>query len=1113
ALTSTFTNGSTNATSYEWDFGDGNTSTEENPTHTYADGGAYTVVLTATNDCGSVTFFENISFAQLPVADFGSNVTSGCGPLSVEFMDFTTGVPTSWNWSFPGGTPSTSTDQNPTVVYDAPGTYNVTLVSSNASGTSTSTQTAYVEVLAGPTADFTSDIDILVVDFNNTSTNAFSYEWDFGDGSSSMGESPIHIYAADGTYTVTLTAMNLCDTITTTQEITVVSLPVVGFAANATQGCAPFAVAFEDQSSANVTGWSWSFPGGTPANSTEQNPTITYDTPGTYDVTLVGTNVSGSATFTQTSFVVVGDTPDVSFGTSVSSLTAEFSNTSTNALSYFWDFGDGNTSVEENPMHEYAANGTYTVTLTAANACGSVTTTEMITVQYSGSAPSAAFTSNVTTGCIPFTVNFEDQSSGDATAWEWSFPGGSPVSSTEQNPTITYNTPGTYDVMLIVSNPGGSNTASQTSMIIVGDEPTSEFNATLNGDIVSLMNTSTGATTYDWDFGDGNTSTEENPTHTYDTDGTYIITLTATNDCGSVTTTETITVVTAPSVAFTADVLSGCTPLTVNFTDQSTGTVDSWLWEIPGATPASSVDQNPAFTFDTPGTYDVTLTVTNASGNYPLVQTSMIVVETVPTAGFDVDESGGVYSFTNNSTGANSYSWDFGDGSLPSTDMNPTHTYTTDGTYTVTLTATNDCGSVTTTKTITFTTAPTVAFIADVISGCAPLTVNFTDQSVGTVNSWLWEIPGATPVSSADQNPTFTFDTPGTYDVTLTVTNTTGSYPLTQTAMIVVGDVPTAAFDVMQSGSVYSFTNNSTNGDTYLWDFGDGSMTSAAMNPTHSYALNGTYTVQLITTNDCGSDTTTFELMAEAAPMAAFSADTTFGCVPLTVQFSDLSLNATAWDWAFAGGNPATSTDQNPAVTYDTPGTYEVSLTASNSTGADNVTLTSYIVVGEAPTAEFFFNADTTSVEFLNSSVGGVNATYLWEFGDGETSDEEEPTHMYDGSGTYTVTLTVTNDCGTATFENTIVLTTSIAEVTFLDEFSLFPNPNNGQFTIVLKGQPKDELRLNLINVIGQYIHREIVDFSSGQMVKQMNFNLPVGTYIVELQSESEVIYKKVVIE
>ena len=186
--------------------------------------------------------------------------------------------------------------------------------------------------------------------------------------------SPSHTYAGDGTYDVELTATNECGSVTTTETITIVTAPVGGFNANVTSGCAPLTVNFDDDSSDNVTSWSWSFPGGTPSSSTVPNPSVTYDNAGTYNVTLEVTNAAGSSTVTETNYVVVNTTPTAGFSSSVSTTVVTFTNTSDNATSYSWDFGDGNSSTSMSPSHTYAGDGTYDVELTATNECGSVTT-------------------------------------------------------------------------------------------------------------------------------------------------------------------------------------------------------------------------------------------------------------------------------------------------------------------------------------------------------------------------------------------------------------------------------------------------------------------------------------------------------------------------------------------------------------------------------------------------------------------------------------------------------------------------------------------------------------------------------------------------------------------
>ncbi len=147
------------------------------------------------------------------------------------------------------------------------------------------------------------------------------------------------------------------------------SPPVATFSASNTSGCAPLSVSFSDQSSNNPTAWNWQFQGGTPSSSTMQHPTVTYFTPGTYDVTLSTSNVGGSSSSTKNNFITVDPFPTASFTTSKNGLNVQFTNTSTNAISYAWDFGDGHTDTSSNPQHIYASEGTYIVKLTA-NGCG-----------------------------------------------------------------------------------------------------------------------------------------------------------------------------------------------------------------------------------------------------------------------------------------------------------------------------------------------------------------------------------------------------------------------------------------------------------------------------------------------------------------------------------------------------------------------------------------------------------------------------------------------------------------------------------------------------------------------------------------------------------------------
>jgi PKD repeat protein len=1103
-LTVTFTNTSQNANTFHWTFGDGDTSNVANPVHTYADGGAYTVTLVVTNECGSNTISKLVNIAPPPVAAFTTSGNSGCAPLTVVFTNNSTGA-TSYSWAMPGADPATSTDANPTAVYNTAGTYTVTLTATNASGSSTATATITVTTVPG--AGFTNTNNGAVVTFSNTTTNGTSYSWNFGDNTSSTDANPTHTYAADGIYTVVLTATNDCGTASITKTVTVATPPTANYTASPTSGCAPLTVQFTNASSANAVSYVWTFPGGNPATSTAANPTVVYNTPGVYSVTLEAINGVGNSILTKTDYITVNTTPSAGFTSSTSNSTATFTNTSTNAVSYAWDFGDTNSSTDANPVHTYATDGVYTVVLSATNACGTVTSTQTVTIV---TPPVAGFNTAQTNGCAPFSVQFNNTSSNNSVTYNWEFPGGEPASSTEQNPVVVYNAPGVYSVVLTVSNAAGSNTSTQTDYITVGTGPAAGFSATVAAATATFANSSTGATTYAWDFGDNTSSTDANPTHTYAADGQYTVVLTATNNCGTSTFTQTVSIITNPEAGFTANVTSGCAPLTVEFTDLSSDNTTAWSWSFPGGTPETSSAQNPTVVYNTPGTYDVTLVATGPGGTSTFTRTAFITVTPLPTTSFTSSTSQNTVSFTNTSVDATSYLWTFGDGTN-SVETNPTHTYATDGTFTVTLSATNICGTITTEQTVTIVTPPVAAFTFNSSMGCAPLAVVFNNTSSSNATSFSWDFPGGNPATSTDASPVVTWNTPGVYIVTMTATNAAGSS--TATASITVNTVPTAGFTSQNAGLSVVMTNTSSNADSYAWTFGDGSESTEA-NPTHTYATTGTYTVTLVATNGCGSTTITQEVsIIGSAPIAAITANLTSGCAGMTIQFTDASVgNPTSWNWTFEGGTPGTSTEQNPSVTYNTPGTYSVTLDAGNIFGNSTAQITG-IVIENLPTAGFGVSSSNTTVNFLNTSTGG--GTYSWNFGDGTTSNEENPVHTYAATGNYTVSLTVTNSCGSNTLQQTVVVSSvGTQEAAWLDQFLLFPNPNAGQFTVEMTGVATENVLFALFNQLGQRVYSNVVDFSSGRLTQSFDFtHLPAAIYTLRVEAQGSAKHVKVVVQ
>ena len=387
-----------------------------------------------------------------------------------------------------------------------------------------------------------------------------------------------------------------------------------------------------------------------------------------------------------------GPLPDFTFNNV--GLSIQFANQSQNADSYLWDFGDSQTSTAENPVHLYDTDGQYAVTLCAINDCDTLCTSMMIQIL---SSPTANFSANDTEGCVPFTVQFNNLSSDNSSSFEWTFPGGTPDFSDLENPVITYTEAGSFDVSLQVSNGAGSNQISLEDYILVKDIPSVNFNVSINNLNAIFNNLSTNGNSYIWNFGDNQISTSPSPSHTYNEEGTYTVILTAFNECGSNSSAQTINVGALPVAGFTVVTPNGCDPHTAIFSDQSSGSFDTYFWEFPGGVPNTSSDPNPIITYPNVGTYNVSLTVSGSIGSNTFELEEAVSVVPKPEPAFDFEINGSEVTFTNNSMNASSYTWDFGDGNT-SFDINPIHNYLEPGMYLVSLNAQNAfCGSVETT--------------------------------------------------------------------------------------------------------------------------------------------------------------------------------------------------------------------------------------------------------------------------------------------------------------------------------------------------------------------------------------------------------------------------------
>ncbi len=924
----TFTNLSIrNPASVEWNFGDGATSTDFTPTHTYTAPGTYTVTLRAWNDFGeSNTASGTINFK--PKAAFTPAEAVINQGDTVSFTSTSTGNPTlTYRWTFGDG--ATSTAQNPTHTYTTIGNYTVTLTVTNSYGSDSATGT----VVFLPKAAFTPLDNIIqlgdTINFTSASTGStpLTLAWDFGDGTTSDQPSVSHTYTEAKTYTVKLTATNPWGSSEATTSVNF--KPKSIFTPTLSKIRAGDSVTFTNSSTGNAPlTYTWNFGDG--AASSDPNPTHTYTAVGDYTVSLKVDNAYGSDTatgkvvfppvagFTQSATVI-------QTGGSVS-----FTNTSTGTatMTYLWEFGDGSTSTQASPTHQYTTAGAYTVRLTATNDYGSSQATGQVNFR-----PKAGFTPASSVIKTGDTINFSSTSTGTAPlSYAWEFGDGG--TSDQPNPSHTYTAAGSYTVRLTVTNAYGSETATGT----VNFAPKAAFtpvNKVIQlGASITYTNNTTGTAplSYEWDFGDGTTSTLAGPSHTYTTAGSYTVKLKVTNAYGSETATGTVNF--SPKAAFSPLSSVIKTGDTLNFTNNSTGTAPlSYEWNFGDG--GTSTQANPSHTYTAAGSYTVSLKVTNAYGSETVTGSVNFAPRAAFTPASKVIQLGQAVAFSNTSTGTAplSYQWDFGDGTS-STQASPSHTYTAAGSYTVKMTVTNAYGSEMATGTVNF--SPKAAFspVNQVIQlGDG---INYTNNSTGTAPlSYEWSFGDGTTSTLA--SPSHTYTAAGSYTVTLKVTNAYGS----ETASGTVNFAPKASFTpqnkVIQLGEAIGFTSTSTGTAplTYLWNFGDGS-TSTLANPSHTYTSAGSYTVSLKVTNAYGNETVTGSVNFK--PKAGFIFSPTANIKPgqeLTFTNQSTGTSPMTCTWNFGDGTPATTT-WNPKHAFSARGVYAVRLSCHNDSFGDD---------------------------------------------------------------------------------------------------------------------------------------------------------------------------------
>jgi gliding motility-associated-like protein len=1040
-LTVTFTDQSTpGSTTWKWNFGNGNSTVNpdnRSVTAIYTVSGIYTVNLTLSNQS---TVSHTITVFKNPVANFSVSPTTGCAGQTITLSSTTitgSGAIKEYIWKYGDGTSLTGAAATTTHVYGV-NIYPVGLIVTDVNQCNSDTS-KNITVVKAPVASFTTTPNTpaqcfppLDVQFNNTSTitGPATYSWDFGDGSPVVtGASPKHTYSIKGVFSPSLTvSQGACSDVSThTNSIRVQNISVDFTVKPA--ACVNENILFTGNVQPAASNQIWNF--GDQSGSAIANPSHSYSLPGTYQVSLFA--AAGTCADSVKKSIVINKTAanfKYSFA-ACSPFKINFADSSLNASTYLWDFGDTTattTSTLIAPSHTYRFAGNHTVKLKVTSSMGCVddVISKVINIQYQ----KTKFSTNVNRGCIPLVVKYTCTNTplSNYKTFVWHF--GDGATATGATTTHTITAVGVYyDTLFTTSLSNCLDTAIR--IMYAGTKPMAKFSVAKDTvcyhKIVTFTDLSTGGANswlYLYKDGQRDSLLVGNTKHIYADTGVFKTQLVALNNgCPDTSLITRITIL-PPKAIF--NVTLNCT-YTALFENQAVK-ADSIVWFFgDGIVDASNTKKTfLSHTYASRGLKEIKLKTFNYKTGCSDSSIQQITI-TDPKAKFTKSASSGCYPLivkfvSSNSQDAVSFKWAYGNG-RNSSSQDLIDTILTPQKYKVKLTITdlNGCQSSAIDSVIVY--GPIPNFTADKLTGCAPLQVAFSDSSSSdsTKVKWLYDFGDGNKDSSLTSSISHNFIKPGFYTVKLTLTDKKGCAKSAQRVNYIQPTFPIPSFvaDTFScKGVVINFNAASTSAvnPLYTWNFGDGGLdtnTLIASIP-HSYKADNLYSVKLTVKDKNGCTDFVKHKVLILKPKADFSSDSIIKslCGKENIQFIDKSTGlVNNWLWDFGDG--VTDTKQNPTNFYINPGKYSVSLIVKNAGGCADTSLKKDIVLVPGPIGSFTFDPATGCIPFhaFFKAVSDNSDSYSWDFGDGNVVNTLLKTtdHIYTKNIVVTPILLLTN--------------------------------------------------------------------------------------------------------